>query len=560
MLFNEHSTSFLGCRLPVFHSTRLAILNIVIVHCHFERGGVTQVVENHVRWLAEQKDVDRIFLLSGDRIGGLSDQTRRSTESVILPGFDYDSVNLQASSQDLEARAGELSRQWSDQAQTLQISPEQTVIHWHNHSLGKNVAGPLVIQRLAAAGWRLLLQIHDFAEDNRPENYAHLALGTGARTRSDLDAILYPVASQIHYATLTRFDAQVLSRIGVPGSQSHCLPNSVTAASSQHPDRPAALQRVRQAMDLPRDATWCLYPVRGIRRKNVGEFLLISRMTPPNCYAGLTLCPTNPLEKKSYERWRQAAKQFAPRSVFDAAHHPDISFADNLAASRFILSTSVAEGFGMAFLEPWLSQREVIARRLESVTADFEQSDVRLPKLYDSLLIPGDKEWIQQCRRESEEVLADAWQSVPASFRPASFRPAAPSRPINAAGSTDSVSTPRDENVIDFAHLTPQRQLDVLQRVTTDSGFDAAVREYSAELIDWMHQEADTDLLQHNTESIGQNFSLGSQGRQLQQIYQQLLASEIDSDCSPPLNAGNALETIHAARPLYPCRMERLDE
>ncbi|MDG2220086.1 MAG: hypothetical protein P8L85_01815, partial [Rubripirellula sp.] len=528
--------------------TPLAILNIVIVHCHFERGGVTQVVENHVRWLAEQPDVERIFLLSGDRVGGLSDQTLRLTESIILPGFDYDSVALQTSTHDFETRAGELFREWNEQARALQISPEQTVIHWHNHSLGKNAAVPMVIQRLATAGWRLLLQIHDFAEDNRPENYAHLAVNTNARTRADLDAFIYPVANQIHYATLTRFDAEILSQIGIPGSQSHCLPNSVTAASSQHPDRSSALQRVRQAMDLPCDANWCLYPVRGIRRKNVGEFLFVSRMTPPNCYAGLTLCPTNPLEKKSYERWRQAAERFAPRSVFDAAHHPDISFGDNLAASQFILSTSVAEGFGMAFLEPWLSQREVIARRLESVTADFEQSNVRLPKLYDALPIPGDKDWIQECRRESSEIFAKAWRSVPESFRPS-----------DATRLPDAASPPA-ENVIDFAHLTPRRQLEVLQRVTTDSGFDAAVREYSAELIGWMHQDADPDLLQQNAESIDQSYSLGSQGRQLQQIYRRLLSCETDPHCNAPLNAGSALETIHAARPLFPCRMETLDD
>ncbi len=529
--------------------TPLAILNIVIVHCHFERGGVTQVVENHVRWLAEQSDIDLIFLLSGDRIGGLSDQTLRSTESIILPGFDYDSVAPKTLCENVAARAGELLNQWNVQARTLQIHPEQTVIHWHNHSLGKNAAGPMVIQQMATAGWRLLLQIHDFAEDNRPENYAHLAVGTGASTKADLDTFMYPVATQIHYATLTRFDSQILAQIGIPDAQSHCLPNSVIAASSHQPDRPAALQRVRQAMALPQDANWCLYPVRGIRRKNVGEFLLVSRMTPPNCYSGLTLCPTNPLEKKSYERWRQVAKQFSPRSIFDAAHHPDISFADNLAASQFILSTSVAEGFGMAFLEPWLSRREVIARRLESVTADFEQSSVRLPKLYDALPIPGDKAWIQECRRESSEMFAKAWQSVPEAFRPS-----------DATRLPAAVSPPLDDNVIDFGHLTPQRQIEVLQRVAIDSGFDTAVREHSAELIDWMHQVADPDLLQHNAKSIDQNYSLGRQGQQLKLIYQKLLSCKTDPSWTAPLNAGSALEIIHAARPLFPCRMEPLDD
>ena len=45
------------------------------------------------------------------------------------------------------------------------FSPADTVIHVHNHSLGKNVSLPGALQVLAGHGYPLLLQIHDFAED-----------------------------------------------------------------------------------------------------------------------------------------------------------------------------------------------------------------------------------------------------------------------------------------------------------------------------------------------------------------------------------------------------------
>ena len=46
---------------PVFGSGGPVI--IVILHCHFERGGVTQVVENHVSALRETGQFERIVLV-----------------------------------------------------------------------------------------------------------------------------------------------------------------------------------------------------------------------------------------------------------------------------------------------------------------------------------------------------------------------------------------------------------------------------------------------------------------------------------------------------------------
>jgi hypothetical protein len=110
-------------------------LNIIIVHCHFERGGVTQVVENHVRWLCNTGEIGRIVLLSGARVAGLSEATRQATESITLPDFDYDTVELRSHPGDIQSRVTELVRQWEQQMQAMGISPTDTVVHWHNHSL-----------------------------------------------------------------------------------------------------------------------------------------------------------------------------------------------------------------------------------------------------------------------------------------------------------------------------------------------------------------------------------------------------------------------------------------
>ncbi len=142
-------------------------MNIVILHCHFERGGVTQVVQNQLRALRDSDAVKEIVLVSGGRTGGLSDETTSSMHSIAVDGFDYD--NSVASS-DHDLLLARLENAFTDHG----LSKDNTVLHWHNHSLGKNTVAPAVIRELAESGWRLLLQIHDFAEDNRPENYQRL--------------------------------------------------------------------------------------------------------------------------------------------------------------------------------------------------------------------------------------------------------------------------------------------------------------------------------------------------------------------------------------------------
>jgi hypothetical protein len=512
-------------------------VDIVILHCHFERGGVTQVVENHVRAMSVSDEIDRIFLVSDERVGGLSPETRRLTEQIRLPGFDYDPTDLPAGS--ALSRAEAFAEQLIRELDSAAVHPHASVLHWHNHSLGKNTAAPAVVRRLAASGWRLLLQIHDFAEDNRPENYCRLIEASGASSGRQIDDFLYPVAPQIHYATLTGGDAGVLTELGIPSDRTHCLPNSVVLPSDPLASREQSLDRVRRAMSLPDDSRWCLYPVRGIRRKNVGEFLLLCRWLPDDCFGGLTLRPTTPLEERSYDRWQRIAGETSPRVVFDAAHHAGVTFADNLAASDFVLSTSVAEGFGMAFLEPWLAERPVVARRLAGVTEDFESSGVQLPDLYSAIPVAGNASWLADCRLRIADAFEKAWAAVPEQFRP----PA------------DSVAD-QDSQTIDFGRLTPSDQVDVLRRVSSDSQFESEIKKLSGPLIDSLGHPSGEEVIRANGEVVARHYCTESQGRQLRRIYGLLLEADIEPSPMAATGDDTAVNLVSRQRPFYPCRTE----
>lgn len=546
-------------------------MKIVILHCHFQRGGVTQVVENHVRWLRECSSIQQIILISGDRAEGLSDATRAATNWISIEDFDYDGQDGPDAT--INQRSAEIHQRLEHTLGSAGLSRDDTILHWHNHSLGKNTAAPAVIAKMAASGWRQLLQIHDFSEDNRPENYQRLIAATGATDKAQLDRYLYPVCSHLHYAALTRADATLLIDHGISRFQVHHLPNSVTLPDARTPSRPTsrqttrqadttadtqslqrgvaprhtaadeeALKKVRRALELPSTARWSLYPVRGIRRKNVGEWLLLSRWLPPDCFSGITLMPATPVEQRPYLRWKAIADQVSPRAVFDAGHHPEVLFLDSLLAADLILSTSVAEGFGMTFLEPWLAGREVIARRLPSVADDFVHAGLRLPKFYDQILIPGDAPWICQCYEESANARVAAWELLPAHFQPHLDRPSA------------------EADCIDFALLTPNHQIEVLKRISNDKGFDRAVKDRNSELVRSLLESPDSELIADNANVIARQYSIEQTGKKLFDAYQSLLDSHVDRVVTSPRNAGSAIDRINQARPFYPCRTEVIED
>ena len=499
---------------------------------------MTQVVENHVRALADVDSVKQIALVSGNRTSGLSDSTLSIAQHIAIESLDYDSIVEPTES--LPSRAQRLSNSLVQTLDQNGFSCDETLLHWHNHSLGKNAAAPPVIRELASRGWRLLLQVHDFAEDNRPSNYAEIIRSSHAKSSGEVDRFLYPRAANIHYAALTTADASVFRQIGLPASQMHCLPNSIASHQSELPDQDESLQLVRQSFQLPSDSRWSLYPVRGIRRKNVAEWLLLSRWMPEERFTGLTLCPDNPVERRSYERWRELAKSVAPRAVFGAGESDELTFSQNVAASDYILSTSVAEGFGMAFLEPWLAGRSVIARNLPTVTSDFSSNGIKFPCLYESIPIPGEQSWIRECYEETAAAQAKAWSEVGQAFRP-KFAP-----------QSDAVDT------IDFAMLTPARQAEVLQRFSKDSGYEAEAKARSSQLVSALNGSTDSETVAHNRRVVADVYSPLERASQLCDVYRAVDESTAqDSRARPDIHPGkSAVDVVSRMRPFYPSRTE----
>ena len=78
--------------------------------------------------------------------------------------------------------------------------------------------------------------------------------------------------------------------------------------------------------------------------------------------------------------------------VFEAGLKYD--FEKLVLAAKFLITTSITEGFGFSFLEPWTAKKILCGRKLPDICYDFEQNGIKLDHLYTKLLVPV--KWIDK--------------------------------------------------------------------------------------------------------------------------------------------------------------------
>ncbi len=353
---------------------------VAIVHYHLRRGGVTRVIYA-ARKALENRGYE-VVILSGEP--PLSDANAEGVK--VVQALNY---RRTGSSVIAESLMEALKR-----AAIEQLGSLPDVWHFHNPNLAKNVMIPTVVRQLAEEKHRIVLQLHDFAEDGRPGNYS--AQRSYFDSESNFEKTLYPTAKQIHYATINLRDHDFLKAAGIPGSNLHVLPNAITelGVTTKPEDRPFSKNKL-----------FALYPTRGIRRKNIGELLLLALFYGDRVDFATTLRPENPEWKAVHEEWERVAKVMGLPITFGIAEDEGYDFYDLLGWSDFVVTTSVGEGFGLAFLEPWIVGKCVIGRDLPEITRDIRDNGVRLETLYRRIGLPVD--WFDEAelRNEIESML-----------------------------------------------------------------------------------------------------------------------------------------------------------
>ena len=301
-------------------------MRLAIVHYHLRPGGVTRVIESTAAALRE----------CGIQVAVVAD--------VHAPAIGYrESPGPATLEAELRAAA----------AHQLGGPPDAWIIH--NPTLGKKRDLPAAIERMTRAGDAVLLHIHDLAEDGRAANFTNI----------DDPQHLHLTAPRVHHAFINQRDVDHFIAAGLPPHRAHLLPNPVWLGHAAPVRRGAILSSYSPQHPL------IFYPVRGIRRKNLGELCLLASFAPPGTTFATSRAPENPEEIPTHDFWRAFAfardlpVRFDVTDRLAPAPGLDADFNSWCAASTHWITTSVAEGFGQTTAEAAAHGKPVIARRLD---------------------------------------------------------------------------------------------------------------------------------------------------------------------------------------------------
>jgi hypothetical protein len=394
---------------------------------------------------------------------------------AVVPGIGYQRAENPAMppEQVVQTLTESLNQRWPGGGPDL--------LHVHNPTLAKNRHMQAVLKSLQAAGLPLLCQIHDFAEDGRPEAY-----------------FAEPYVADCHYAVVNRRDRQLLVRAGLAESGVHYLPNAITPAAWPETTTVDANAPV-------------LYPVRAIRRKNIGEAILLRLFMPMSAPLAITLPPQSPRDLQGYRLWQTFVQHHRLPVVFEAGLRD--SFQQLMGGCRYALTTSINEGFGFTFLEPWCAGKALWGRQLPDICIDFTERGVRLDHLYPHLWVP--LAWIDAdalCRR-----WCHAWRNAARQYgwqQPA------------GAGERGWESISAGQR-IDFGLLDEPFQQAVLEQLMASS----AAMETLAGLNPFLRSPgpppSSASLIRHNREMVLRHFSPANHLERLLNIYQRVVDGSV---------------------------------
>ena len=371
-------------------------MRIAIIHHHLHPGGVTRVIESQLAALHNFSENYELSVHTGDT------KTNENLSRLQLTVFVEETIHYLPEGISDERMLTVFQKIMS---YLEKIAGVNDILHLHNLNLGKNPLLTLAAYRLASRGIKIINHCHDFAED-RPDNYAFLKSIIQGLFQENLTEVLYSQFQNYHYIVLTSRDFNRLAGYGIKPDRISLLPDPVTfpLKANNRISKDAVIEK----LGLDRSLKICLYPVRAIRRKNIGEFVLLSVLFRDQASWLITQPPQNPVEKPEYTRWKKFCNTHNIPVLFEAGQAIDIH--DLMPASDFCITTSMMEGFGLAFMEPWLAGIPVIGRNIEYCTSDLKRNGIQFPLLYDRFIVTfnGEKTDFKDLeQKQQQQVIND---------------------------------------------------------------------------------------------------------------------------------------------------------
>ena len=471
-------------------------VKIALFHYHFLSGGITTVAINAVNAIIKYASlssfiIEEIVFISGkeenleniihekiEKSSEVKTIIRYDSESAI----DYLSDNDKYNEQDIEEKLILLLKKYED------------FIWWiHNYQLGKNpVFTRIVTEHLKKNhNQKAIMQIHDFPECARPDNYRFLM---------EKEYTIYPVANNIRYAAINTRDERYLKEAGIPEKMVWLLYNPVSGLSKTEliPDKKSKKTNTKNTVTqinaseylkkkklckeklieqyksffpaLNPENPFALYPVRTIRRKNILEAAFLAKITGKGFNLIVTLPGLSAQEIKYSNTVQELFEKGDIPGIWGCGskiYGETLPFEDIVTASDFVISSSIMEGFGFHMIDSLLWSKPVITKYLD-IQEGFSNVFKNTASLfYDFITVPvthNDRERVKQLYFDSIKRYSKIMEEQSIEL---------------ALNQIDSILS---RDLVDFSYLPVYLQIEILAKVSNDQAYKNEAKELNNSL------------------------------------------------------------------------------
>jgi hypothetical protein len=358
----------------------LGEMKILFLHYAFKSDGVTRCVLNNISGLKKlSKNIS--FVLAGNCF------------APSIPS-DIEKRYIDWNSSDIVSQIREITR-------------DVDVIMIENPTVGIFPKATLAFKEYSEKNKdkKILYRIHDLIDD-RPHLFENFR-----KTFDNFDDI-YPSSNNVSFLTLTSFDKRRLIKKGL--NNVRVLPNSIVISDLDiNHEKSLGLRTLFEKKGIVKPGEKILaYPVRIERRKNIEEAMLLTKILNEGeeNYRLIITIPFDEDYKKELEIL--ADKYQIPCSFGKASKYisfdkkDEFTIADFYSTSDLVISTSVREGFGFVFVEPWLAGTPIIGRAISSVIEDFQTNRIDLSYFYGNNLLPVSNDSKERMKK-IDEILSN---------------------------------------------------------------------------------------------------------------------------------------------------------
>jgi len=237
---------------------------------------------------------------------------------------------------------------------------------------------------------------------------------------------------------------------------------------------------------------------------------------PKDCTIAITL-PASQKDTAIYRRWRELATELQLPLEFEAGL--DHNLDELLGSSVCAISTSIKEGFGFSFLEPWTAGLDIYGRRIDYVCRDFENAGVKFESLYPALQFPLD-----HIEENPHEKIKTAIQRIYSAF--------GYETPVSVLQDLKTKFT--DNKTIDFGRLDESMQETLIRKVHTDSKMRGTVLGLNPCLELLLDKKANNELIVSNRKVIAEQYGKERITNILLEIYREIINTSVIHKLSKP--------------------------